>query len=300
MYKPKIIIFSFLFLMMTFLLTSCSNLEEHDIITTMYPQYDIAMAIAGDELKVKQLTPFGTEVHGYEPTAKEIVMIKNSRLLIYTSDELEPYVDNFTNNDINVLDLSKQYVREDYSNTNLISDNIHYWTDPLVMVSLVEIIRDEIIKVDIDNESIYVENALNYINEIMNVHNDLEVLFNENLNKEIFFYGHNAMTNFANRYNLKITALSENFTPDAELTPQQIIALKNSIKENNAKYLFTEELIDLTHANNLVNELKNEGYELELLELHGFHNISKNQAESGVRLVDLLKENFEHLKKAVS
>lgn len=298
--KGKNIIGLFIFFYLSLFLISCNKKEQFDIVTTLYPQYDIAKQIAGDKLSVSLMTPFGTEVHAYEPTAKDIITVNNSKLFIYTSNEMERWANNIAKDKTNALNLSTTYIDIPYDNEIAIKDTLHYWTDPLIIIQLITIIKDKIIEIDPTNKDYYEENALNYIDEIILLSDDFIEFLKLKDNPTVFFYGHNALTSFASRYNLNIVSLNENYKPNAELSPGQILNLKNKIKETNAKYLFIEELIDLKAPNSLKNELESEGYVISLLELHSFHNISKTQNRKGVRYVDLLKQNFENLKIALN
>lgn len=288
-----ILIFTFIFI-----LISCSNKEQSDIVTTLYPQYDIAKQISGDKLSVSLMTPFGSEVHGYEPTAKDIIRVNESKLFIYTSDNMERWAKNIIEENTNFINLSEEYTLIPYQNPNVIVDDLHYWTDPTTFMQLITVIKDEIIKIDPENKDYYEKNATSYLNKISEVHQELITFFNDKSGSTVFFYGHNAMAAFGHRYNFNIVSLSSSYQPDAELSPGQILALKNKIKENNTKYLFVEELIDLKAPNSLKEELQREGYQITLLELHGFHNISSTQNEKGVSYSDLLKQNLENLKTA--
>jgi zinc transport system substrate-binding protein len=289
-----------LLLSFAFILISCNNIEQTDIVTTLYPQYDIAKQIAGDKLEVSLMTPFGSEVHGYEPTAKDIIRVNNSKLFIYTSDQMERWAKNIIETDTNFINLSELYTLVPYHNPDAIVDSLHYWTDPMIIMELIDIIKNEIIKIDPANIDYYEQNALAYLNEINIVHEELITFFSDKAGSTIYFYGHNAMSSFGNRYNFNIVSLSSNYQPDAELSPGQILNLKNKIKEANAKFLFVEELIDLKAPNSLKDELHREGYFISILELHGFHNISSKQNEKGVSYVDLLKQNLENLKTALN
>lgn len=294
-------LFNIIFLiLLTISLLSCEK-ESYNgvkIITTLYPQYDIARNIVGDKAKVSLLIPLGSEVHDYAPTAKDIVSIKEADLFLYTSAIMEPWTKEIIKN-VNYLDLSKSFTLVPYDNNNL-NDDIHYWTDPLIILTLVDVIKDEIIKIDQNNKDYYENNASLYKESINIIHNKLlELRNNLNSNPKIFFYGHNAMQSFASRYNIDIISLSDNYKPDADLTPSQIINLKNSIKENNAKYLFVEELINRKGPNSLVDELRNEGFNLEILELHGFHNITKEQDKEGISYANLLEQNYQNIKKTI-
>jgi zinc transport system substrate-binding protein len=52
----KFVLMFFVFLTLL-TLTACGEDKNADIVTTMFPQYDFARAIAGDKLSVSLLTP---------------------------------------------------------------------------------------------------------------------------------------------------------------------------------------------------------------------------------------------------
>lgn len=279
----------------TLLLSSCGGQSSKAaIVTTLFPQFDLARAVAGDKKSVSLLTPLGSEVHGYEPTSGDIMNIKKAELFLYTSNAMERWVKNTITDGVNALNLENAYTKTAFN------DDLHYWTDPVTMLELLDVIKTEIINLDSGNTLYYENNAQSYMSAINAVHLDLIELFQDTDEPTVFFYGHNALAPFARRYNFKISALSDNYQPDAELTVGQKLALKEKIKEANVKYLFVEELISLREPNALVRELENEGYPLTILELHGFHNISKAQYAEGVTYVDLLVQNYNHLSLALT
>lgn len=301
MYRPyKKNLCLLLLLFSTIVLISCNKKEQTDIVTTLYPQYDMAKQIVGNKLTVSLMTPFGSEVHEYEPTAKDIIHVQNAKLFLYTSDVMERWAKNIIDKKTHAINLSKSYKLIPYENNDTVIDQLHYWTDPTTMMQLLKVIKEAIIEIDPDNANYYEENAAQYLKEIQTVHNELITFLREVDHPKIFFYGHNALAAFGSRYHLEIISLSTNYKPDAELSSGQLLTLKNKIIEEQAKYLFVEELIYLKAPNALKEELSKEGYEIIILELHGFHNISKKQHEEGVRYVDLLKQNLNHLKTALN
>jgi len=290
-------------LLLNLILVGCmpTRNQSIDIITTLFPQYDIAKQISGDKLSVSLLTPFGTEVHEYGPTAKDIIRIKESKLFLFTSHEMERWVSGILDNDTNAINLSERFTLLPYEHGAISqdeADQMHYWTDPTTILQLITVIKEAIINIDPDNTSYYEYNASAYYGEIKAIYLDADHFFS-NLNQPtVFFAGHNAMGAFGNRFNLSVNSLSENFKPDADLTPGQIERLKNQLRSSGSKYLFTEELVEPRAANTIKNELALEGFNITLLELHGYHNISKNQNEQGVSYADLFRQNIVNLKQA--
>ena len=70
------------------------------IVTTIFPPYDFARAIAGDEAKadITMLLSPGEEIHSYEPTPMDIKKIQNSDLFIYTGGDNDVWVDRILEN----------------------------------------------------------------------------------------------------------------------------------------------------------------------------------------------------------
>ncbi|NLN50218.1 MAG: zinc ABC transporter solute-binding protein [Acholeplasmataceae bacterium] len=275
-------------------LFSCGSEKKAAIVTTLYPHYDIAREIVKDKLSVALITPFGSEVHDYSPTPKDVVMINKSKLFIYTSDELEVWVNGLVNLEINLINLSEKVTIE---STDL-ATIIHYWTDPFVFLEMIAIIEAEIIKIDPLNEEFYQANASSYRDEILGIHNDLSAFLSSFSVSTIYFAGHNALGGFAGRYNLTIESLIEDYKPDAEQTIKDLENLIAKLKQTNSKFLFIEELVEPRVATTIQRELANSGLEIELLELHGYHNITKKQNKEGVRYADLFRQNYENIKRA--
>lgn len=91
----KLLVIGSLFLLL-FSLTACqtpsSNNEKPLIVTTLFPQFDVARTLAGDLADVRLILPPGVDAHTFEPTPRMISDILNADLLIQTSDRMEPWV----------------------------------------------------------------------------------------------------------------------------------------------------------------------------------------------------------------
>ena len=81
------------------------------------------------------------------------------------------------------------------------------------------------------------------------------------------------------------------FSPDAEQTPKRIADLIDTIESTKAKAIFFEELIDPRVATIISEEAG-----VEMLLLHGAHNISKDELTGGITYIEIMKGNLERLK----
>ena len=296
-----------LVMLVTLLLTACSN-KEYDIVTTLFPQYDITRTIVGDkDISYTLLLAPGVEAHDFEPTSKQIVTIKNSKLLIYTSDEMEPWVKALNNNKTVFLNLeqsaSEDHLQAHQRQTKRVDehdhdhDNLHYWVHLENTLHMINVILEEIIHLDPDNEAYYTENANQMKREIMALSEQFDQL-SSTTPKEIHYIGHNLFSLLNEEKGLNITSLTDSFSPDADPTSTQIQAMLNKIMETSAKFVYFDPLESVTLANTIKDDLKSKGYEITLLPLHSMHNLSKNQFEDGVTLVSLWQENFTNLSKS--
>ena len=70
------------------------------IVATIFPPYDFARAIAGDETKadITMLLSPGEEVHSYEPTPMDIKRIQNCDLFLYVGGENDVWVERILEN----------------------------------------------------------------------------------------------------------------------------------------------------------------------------------------------------------
>lgn len=82
-------------------LTSCSGININkdsgkiSIVTTIFPSYDFAREIIGDEdADIKMLLKPGSEAHSYEPTPQDIIAIQNCDVFVYVGGESDEWVKN--------------------------------------------------------------------------------------------------------------------------------------------------------------------------------------------------------------
>lgn len=296
-----------------FLLSSCTESKKADIVTTMFPQYDFASKIVGDKMTVSLLTPPGVEPHSFHASSKDLVAIKESKLFIFTSLDIDTWIthpDEIGGNNTIVMNLSEHYVLEEHDHTHTLSYQIsddhdhsaelHYWVDPMIALQLIDAILDKIILIDPNNETYYRENARLYHDQIHDLHVSFDnYIQNGHVNSTVYFAGHNALGLFGERYHINIHSLFESFKPDADLTSDELDRFIAIIGESNIAYLFIEELIEPKAALTIKNELQSRGYHIDILELHGYHNVTKDEMSSGVSYFSLFQRNIDYIQLAL-
>ena len=290
-------------------ITGCNSYEyEKDlyndnikIITTLFPQYDFANEIVKDKGEVKLLLPPGVEAHSYEPTPKDIVDIRKADVFIYTGKYMEPWAEKMIkeiDDSTIVIDISKGIElvdEEDWEhNHEHHGKDPHIWLDPVYAQKIVDNILEGIIKADSKNENFYRQNAGNYKEKLAELDKKFVETFSKVKHKTIIHGGHFAFGYFAKRYGLEYISPYDGFSPNAEPTPKKISELMNNMKSLGLNVIYYEELIDPKVAKIISEETGG-----KMLLLHGAHNISKEELESGISYIEIMESNLDRLKEGL-
>lgn len=260
------------------------------IVTTLFPQYDIAKQIVQDKAEVILMLPPGVEAHSYEPTPKDMVTVSHSDLFIYTSDHLESYASSISKSvskDLNVMNLEAVL--------NVETEDPHFWLNPVEMIKMTKIISAEIISLDPVNKVFYENNTNEYIMKLDKLDKDMQQMFEECTNDTIVFAGHFAFEYFAERYGLNYITPFESFSANAEASVKKVSELIDYINDNNISVVYFEELVDPKLANMIASETNS-----ETLMLHAAHNISKEEIRNNTSYIDIMYQNLDNLKRGLN
>lgn len=295
--KRLILLVTFIFFGIFF--TACDTKSEHpDVVTTMFVHYDIVRQLADDYLTVELLIPLGADVHSFEATSKDIVKIKNAKLFLFTSLELDTWIQDektIGGDQTVVVNMSQSYVLDLESVDE--HDELHYWVDPIIFTQMVDYVLDHLLLIDPEHADHYQRNANLYKQQVLDLHNDF--ITSSLSQSTLYFAGHNAFGLFGLRYDLTFVSLFPEFKPDDDLTSQEIISFSNAIREAQTTFLFSEALIEPKAAKAIQNHLRTQNYQLSLLELHTYHNVSQSDWNQKKTYVDLFAQNIDQLKQGL-
>ena len=97
MFRPKIGLATASIL--TLVLAQAANADEKlKVVTTFTVLADMAQNVAGDAAEVVSITKPGAEIHGYEPTPRDIVGAHDADLILWNGLNLELWFEQFLRN----------------------------------------------------------------------------------------------------------------------------------------------------------------------------------------------------------
>ncbi len=311
--KKLIYILSFVFISLL-ILSGCASKKEtakYTIISTSFPGYDFARAITKDskDFDVKMLLKPGSEMHSYEPTPQDIINISNADIFIYVGGDSDNWIEDVLkdiNTDktkiIKLMDLvdvvEEEHVEgmeEEKEEEEEVEYDEHVWTSPINAITIINKLKEEIIKVDNDNKSLYEDNSNNYINELSNIDNEIRSLVKNAKRKEIIFGDRFPIRYFVEEYGLSYYAAFPGCSEQTEPSAKTITFLINKVKKDNIPVIFHIELSNGNIAKTIADETG-----AKVLEFKTAHNISQDDFDAGITYVDIMKSNIEVLKEAIN
>ena len=152
--------------------------DKFKAVTTFTVIADMARNVAGDAAIVESVTKAGAEIHGYQPTPRDIIRAQDADLILWNGLNLELWFEQFFSNlkDVPSVTLTDGVVPMSISGGDYNGKpNPHAWMSTTSAMIYVDNIRDAFVKYDPENAAIYTANAETYKNEIAAVIKPLEV-----------------------------------------------------------------------------------------------------------------------------
>ena len=148
------------------------------------------------------------------------------------------------------------------------------------------------VKMDGNNEALYVKRAATYIDELTKLDKAYQKRLQDCQVREVILH-HNILGYVAARYDFSVEPLT-GLSPDALADAQTMARLSTTIKEKGIQVLFFEAFVSDRLMKNLARE---NGIEIDYLE--PLANITASQAERGMSYVDGMYINLDKLTHAM-
>ncbi len=298
-------------LTMIMLFTSCTEREENGklkIVTTLFPQYDFASCIAGNKAEVTMLLPYGSDIHTYEPSVKDMTDVASCDIFIYTGSTTEPWtatlLENSDSGNTTVLDLSENiqllegevHDSHDHHEGNHTHDyDPHFWTSPKNAIVMVDEILGALCTADEQNSEYYIKNAQNLKVQLSVLDGDLSDIAENYDGRTLYFGGKFAFLYMFSDYGFNYKSPYRGCSDESEPGIKTITEICESIKNDGVKYIFTEEMSENKIAKSIAEET-----ETELLVLHSCHNLSADEAKAGETYISIMQKNIRNIRRAIT
>ncbi len=256
-----------IFLSFIILILLVANLFAQNIITSIYPIYDIVKNIVQDDYNVSYIIPPGLNPHIYEPAPKNVIKIKEGDIFIGISKEFDGWVEKFLKKNCKKIYL----IQEENANP-------HIWLAPTVMLEKIDFISKQLCKYNVKRCEKIKVNSEEYKKKIEETYEELKKKIVTIRYKNIIQY-HPAWNYFAKDYGFNIIGtLSREH--GANISLKKYIKLIENSKKNHVKYVIT----GFKTKNNILKNFANKiNGKILYLDLFGNPSLS---------YIDLMKKNI--------
>lgn len=145
------------------------------MLTTFTVLADIAQNVAGDHLAVESITKIGAEIHGYEPTPRDVAKASDVDLIIDNGLGLEAWFAQFVDN----VDVPHVVVSDGIEPIDIAADayagkpNPHAWMSPLNVQIYVDNMVEAFSDLSPEHAADFTANGEAYKSELQQVHDQL-------------------------------------------------------------------------------------------------------------------------------
>ena len=270
-------------------LTGCDlfkrdNMENINIITTIYPLEYATNYLYGDSSVVNSIYPDDTNTDTYTLTEKQYKDNSNKDLFVYMglSNDSDIAVE-LINRNKNLKLIDATYGME-YK-----TDISELWLNPSNLLMILQNIKNGLDE--------YIDNTF-IKNEIDEKYNELKLILSEmdanykttieNANKKTIYTNSNALL-FLEKYGLKVIVVNK----DLELYEKNLALLNKDIEDSKIKYFYQIEDSEIDeNVKTLVDSKK-----ITLEEFRNVKNITDTERNNKKNYVDISNNNIELLKK---
>ncbi len=237
--------------------TALAQDEPFRVITTFTIIADMARNVAGDAAVVESITKPGAEIHGYEPTPRDIIRALDADLILWNGLNLELWFEQFF---ANLQDVPGVTVSEgitpigisegDYSG----KPNPHAWMSLDNALIYVDNIRDALSTHDPDNAAVYAANAETYKQAITAAIAPLrEAVLAVPEDQRWLVTCEGAFSYLARDFQMKEVYLWP-INADQQGTPQQVRKAIDAVRDNAIPAVFCESTVSQAPAEQVARE----------------------------------------------
>ena len=289
------------------------------VVCSVFPYYDFARQIGGDDVDVTLLVAAGKETHSFEPTPLDVITLSQADVFLYNGGESEAWVDDILSaageNIAVTLPLMPQVSAlaeewaegmegahdehdHDHDHETHDSDDIEYdehvWTSPVLAKALCQAICDALCQADPAHREGYQARLTDYLAQL----DGLDAAF-----REVVEAGHRRLLVFGDRfpllyfckeYGLDYRAAFHGCASDTEPSLATLKYLIDKVEDEGIPVVYTIELSSRKVADAIA-----ETTGAKVLTFHSCQTVSRTEFDGGATYLSLMEQNVEALREGL-
>ena len=278
--------------------------DKLSVVATVFPAYDFARAVCGDDATVSMLLEPGVEVHSFEPTAEDIIKIEHADLFIYTGGEGDVWVERILksigNPDLNVIKMVDEsaliHTHHDHNHGHSHEGaDEHVWLSPDNAKSIVSAICGAVSGLDPENADRYQKRAGDYCAEITLLASETKEIIASAKHRTIAVADRFPLKYLCEYYSLEYTAAFDACDHLADADAKTVMRLIDTVKKEGLSHVFYIE-----NGSGYLADTVCEATGAEKLMLNSMHTVSHEDFCSGLTYLDIMEHNKTVLERGLN
>lgn len=312
----KIFIFILSVIIILSAFTSCTAPDETsdngkiNVVTTIFPVYDWTKNVAGENCNIIYLDESGTDMHSFEPTAKNILSITNADIFIHVGGVSDEWVENalsvsentslitLTLADITGMieeEIIDGMEHEHESDHDLLQNDEHIWLSLKKAQTAVSAIADTLASADTANADKYRLNAENYNKKLSDLDKRYTDCINNAKRKTLLFADRFPFRYLTEDYGLEYFAAFPGCSAESEASFETMTFLIEKTRELSLPCIITIENSDSKIADTISNET-----DTKILSLNSCQSVTKADIDNGITYISAMEKNLQIITEALN
>ena len=307
--------------------TSEPDSGKLQVMCSLFPYYDFARQIGGEDVEVSLLVAAGKETHSFEPTPLDVIRLSRSDVFLYNGGESEQWVENILSaagEDIAVtralmpqvellqeemvegMEDGHDHAHDDHDghdhdheddhddHGDEIEYDEHIWTSPVVAKAICTAICDALIEADGAHQEGYRARLADYLAELDALDAAFRQVVEEGHRRELVFGDRFPLLYFCREYDLDYRAAFHGCASDTEPSLYTLKYLIDRVEQEDIPVVYTIELSSQKVAQAIA-----ETTGAKVLTFHSCQTVSRQELADGETYLSLMWKNVEALREGL-
>jgi zinc transport system substrate-binding protein len=279
------------------------------IVTTVFPACDFAHVVAGEAATVTLLVPPGAELHSFEPTAQDLLRIRDCDLFICTGGESEAWVEELLESQegeiptlvmLDCVDALEEEEKEGMQESHEEEHgdgpeyDEHVWTSPVNAQRICRAIAARLGEIDPSGADAFTERCERCCAELGELDAAIRATVAGAAHRTVVFADRFPLRYFVEEYGLEYFAAFPGCAEDTEPAAGTVAFLIDRVREEELPAVFYIEF-----SNEKMADVICEDTGCRKLLFHSCHNLTPAEFRSGASYLELMRGNAERLREAL-
>lgn len=293
--------------------------DSISIVTTIFPEYDWAQNILGDNpsgAQLHMLLDSGVDLHSFQPTSEDMMTIAGCDVFVYVGGESDEWVEDAlaqaSNKDmiaVNLLEVLGDQAKEEEVIEGMQEEeegeegeegpelDEHVWLSLKNASLCCEAIEEAIAQADPDNADAYEANLKAYLDQLTELDEEYREATGKAPVKTLLFGDRFPFRYLTDEYGLDYYAAFVGCSAETEASFETVKFLAEKLDELGLKCVMTIEGSDQKLAKTIIDSTKKK--DQQILTMNSMQSVTASDTEAGASYLEIMRDNLEVLKQAL-